>query len=71
MVALLQNASTRGDRATQDKLNVIAGGLADLMDHIAAALPAAHDAQADFEDDIRELRTAVGLELRESTAKHR
>src|SRR3954464_444401 len=31
MVALLQNTQTRNDESTQDKLNAIADGLADLM----------------------------------------
>ena len=37
MVALLQNSQTRTDQAVQHKLNAIADGLGDLMDHIAAA----------------------------------
>jgi low affinity Fe/Cu permease len=62
LVALLQNSQTRSDRAIQQKLNAIADGLADLMDHQAE--------RADDEDlrrDIRELRAAVGLEKRETT----
>ena len=35
MVALLQNTQTRADRSTQDKLNAIADGLADLMHSVA------------------------------------
>lgn len=60
LVALLQNSQTRSDRAIQHKLNAVADGLADLMDHLAE--------RADDEDlrrDIRELRAAVGLEKRE------
>lgn len=63
LVALLQNSETRSDRAIQHKLNALADGLADLMDHLAE--------RADDEDlrrDIRELRAAVGLEKRETTA---
>lgn len=60
LVALLQNTQTRSDDAVQQKLNAIAEALADLM-----------AAQADHNDqlrvDERELRAAVGLELRESS----
>jgi low affinity Fe/Cu permease len=62
LVALLQNSQTRSDRAMHHKLNAVADGLADLMDHLAE--------RADDEDlrrDIRELRAAVGLEKRETT----
>jgi low affinity Fe/Cu permease len=61
MVALLQNSQTRNDQATQHKLNAIADGLADLMAHIA------HGGDRDMEQDLVELREAVGLEDREST----
>src|SRR5437879_7754557 len=66
MVALLQNSQTREDQATQHKLNAIADGLADLMDRFTRQFP-----DAALEDDIRELRLAVGLEERESTDKGR
>ena len=62
LVALLQNSQTRSDRAIQHKLNAVADGLADLMDHLAE--------RADDDDlrrDIQELRAAVGLERRETT----
>src|SRR6267378_2896994 len=55
MVALLQNTQTRADEATQDKLNAIADGLADLMKSAARNDPA-------LERDLIELRDAVGLE---------
>jgi len=58
-VALLQNTQTRNDRATQDKLNAIADGLADLMRSSARNDPELHK-------DLIELRDAVGLEDRES-----
>lgn len=60
MVALLQNSQTRANEAVQDKLNALAAGLAALM----AAQP--ENAPA-IEDDVRELRRAVGLEDRESS----
>ncbi len=63
LVALLQNSQTRNDQATQHKLNAIAEGLADLMRHIAAQDDGLHE-------DIKELRSAVGLEDRESTASN-
>src|SRR5438067_8717307 len=50
MVALLQNSQTRNDLATQHKLNAIADGLADLMEHIA------EEADADrLRNDVSEL----------------
>jgi low affinity Fe/Cu permease len=59
MVALLQNTQTRADEATQDKLNAIADGLADLMKSAARNDP-------QLSQDLIELRDAVGLEDRES-----
>lgn len=61
LVALLQNTQTRNDMATQHKLNAIADGLADLMKHVGQD-------DARVARDIRELRTAVGLEEREGTS---
>jgi low affinity Fe/Cu permease len=60
LVALLQNSQTRADMAVQQKLNAIADALADLMDSQAKG------GKGDLNDDIRELRAAVGLEQRES-----
>jgi hypothetical protein len=62
LVALLQNSQTRSDLAVQHKLNAIADGLADLMAHLAKGDHGAMD------QDMRELRAAVGLESRESTS---
>ena len=62
MVALLQNSQTREDQATQHKLNAMADGLADLMDRFTRQFP-----DAALEEDIRELRLAVGLEEREKS----
>ena len=64
MVALLQNSQTRSDQATQHKLNAVADGLADFM-----AAFAEFSASTDIRRDIEELRAAVGLEDRETTAK--
>jgi hypothetical protein len=63
MVALLQNSQTRSDQAVQHKLNALADGLADVMAYLA------HEGkERDIEQDLNELRAAVGLEERESTA---
>jgi low affinity Fe/Cu permease len=55
LMALLQNTQARSDAAIQQKLNAIAGGLADLLDD--------HDAA-----ESRELQDAVGLESEESSS---
>jgi low affinity Fe/Cu permease len=55
LVALLQNTQERSDNATQSKLNAIADSLSDLM-----------KAQG-LDKDAAELRSAVGLEDRESS----
>jgi low affinity Fe/Cu permease len=65
MVALLQNSQTRTDQATQHKLNAIADGLADVMEHLAAQSP-----DSSLENDMKELRTAIGLESREGTSRN-
>jgi low affinity Fe/Cu permease len=65
MVALLQNSQTRADQAVQHKLNAIADGLADLMAHMSG-----EDHRRDLQQDLRELREAVGLENRESTSNN-
>jgi hypothetical protein len=64
MVALLQNSQTRTDQATQHKLNALADGLADLMEKFSAQFPG-----SDLDQDIRELKAAVGLEAIESTTQ--
>jgi len=65
MVALLQNSQTRTDQATQHKLNAIADGLADLMDHMASEYP-----DSSLDTDMMELRAAVGLETKEGTSRN-
>jgi hypothetical protein len=60
MVALLQNSQTRTHQATQHKLNAIADGLADLMEHLATQFP-----DSWLDKDVEELRAAIGLETRE------
>jgi Low affinity iron permease len=56
LVALLQNASRRSDRAIHQKLDALADGLADLMDYQVNG-----DA-VDLQRDIADLKQAVGLE---------
>jgi low affinity Fe/Cu permease len=65
MVALLQNSQTRDNQATQHKLNAIADGVADLMEHIADI----HE-DTGLLQDVEELRCAVGLESREGTSNN-
>jgi hypothetical protein len=64
MVALLQNSQTRSDQAVQHKLNAIADGLADLMEHLARG------DRSVLHQDLVELRAAVGIETRESTSSN-
>jgi hypothetical protein len=63
LVALLQNSQRRSDKAVHHKLDALADGLADLMDHLAE-----RGADEDLRQDIAELRAAVGLEERETSA---
>ena len=65
MVALLQNSQTRTDQATQHKLNAIADGLADLMEHIAA-----QSSDSSLKQDVMELKAAIGLERKEGTTRN-
>jgi low affinity Fe/Cu permease len=55
LVALLQNSQRRNELAMNAKLDALADGLADLMEGIAPD-------NAKLQSDMRELRTAVGLE---------
>ena len=58
MVALLQNESWRGSKATQRKLNAMAAALAELM------------AKSDVDQEhVEQLNAAVGLEKRESSTR--
>jgi hypothetical protein len=63
MVALLQNSQTRTDQARQHKLNALADGLADLMEHLASQFP-----DSSLDKDMQELRAAIGLETKEGTS---
>ena len=58
MVALLENESWRGNKATQRKLNALAAAMAELM------------AKSDVDQEhVRQLNAAVGLEKRESSSR--
>jgi low affinity Fe/Cu permease len=57
LLVLLENASRRSGEAAQEKMNVIAEALADLMDSQAR-----HDPE--LGESVRKLRKAVGLEER-------
>jgi hypothetical protein len=65
LVALLQNAARRSDRAIHHKLDALADGLADLMEHQLSGDP------ADLRRDIEELKRAVGLERRSEPSVRR
>ena len=58
LVALLQNSARRSDRAIHHKLDALADGLADLMEHEVTG------DSADLRRDIEDLKRAVGLERR-------
>jgi len=62
LVALLQNTQQRNEQALQRKLDALADGLADLMEHFAADDPSRQAAKEDLRGDIEDLRAAVGLE---------
>ena len=57
LLVLLENAGRRSQEAIQEKLNVVAEGLSDLMESRARPAPV-------LEDAVRRLREAVGLEER-------
>ncbi|HEX6149476.1 low affinity iron permease family protein [Nocardioides sp.] len=57
LLVLLENAGRRSEEAAQEKLNVIAEALSDLMESRAADDP-------DLSESVERLRDAVGLEER-------
>lgn len=57
LLVLLENAGRRGEEASQEKLNVIAEALSDLMVHQP-------DESGELRASVRRLREAVGLEER-------
>ena len=57
LLVLLENSSRRGEEAAQEKLNVLAEALSDLMESQARKDP-------ELQPAVERLRTAVGLEER-------
>ena len=57
LLVLLENAGRRAEETAQEKLNVIAEALSDLMESRATEDPK-------LDDSVRKLREAVGLEER-------
>ena len=57
LLVLLENSGRRAEEAAQEKLNVLAEGLSDLMESRAQDDPRLDDA-------VKRLRDAVGLEER-------
>jgi hypothetical protein len=73
LVALLQNSQWRGDKATNEKLDAVAGGLADVMESIDLMLHALEIPCDDHEIEraAMQLREAVGVEKRTSSGRMR
>ena len=61
LVALLQNTQRRSEQAIQHKLDAVADGLADLMEHFSGEEDEGA-AKEDLAGDVEDLRAAVGLE---------
>jgi hypothetical protein len=59
LVAVLQNSQRRAERALHTKVDAIADGLADLMEHF---LPSGDDREDDLARDVADLKRVVGLE---------
>ena len=59
----VRRSELRVEQALQHKLNAVADGLADLMEHFAEDdPPGLREAKEDLASDIEDLRAAVGLE---------
>ena len=58
----VRRSERRVEQALQHKLNAVADGLADLMEHFAEDDPGLQAAKEDLAGDIEDLRAAVGLE---------
>ncbi len=71
LVALLQNSQWRGDKAINEKLDTVAGGLADTMESIDRILDALHiaDDELAMQEAADRLRQSVGIERRLSSGK--
>jgi low affinity Fe/Cu permease len=64
VVALIQNSQFRDNNAVQHKLNAVSDGLANLIEYMAEK---DDDSRNDLQEKADELRSAVGVERREST----
>ncbi len=64
LVAVLQNSQRRSEVAMQVKLDALADGLADLMEHFLEDDVDEKDKLEDLAGDISDLKKAVGLEER-------
>ncbi|MGH2709283.1 MAG: low affinity iron permease family protein [Actinomycetota bacterium] len=62
LVAVLQNSQRRAENAMQKKLDALADGLADLMEHFLDEEDERR--RADLSEDVGDLKRAVGLEQR-------
>ncbi|HEX2053116.1 MAG TPA: low affinity iron permease family protein [Actinomycetota bacterium] len=62
LVAILQNSQRRTEIAMQEKLNALADGLADLMEHFTGEEADEEIRTEDLLQDVKELKEAVGLE---------
>jgi low affinity Fe/Cu permease len=58
LVAVLQNSQRRSELGLHTKLDAVADGLADLMEHF---LPTEGDREDDLRRDVADLKRAVGL----------
>ena len=70
LVALLQNSQWRGDKATNEKLDALADGLADTMDALELVLDrlAIQGEDAEMHKAAKDLRHSVGIEARLSSS---
>lgn len=64
LVAVLQNSQKRAEIAMQAKLDALADGLADFMEHFVGDDLNQADKKKDLAGDISDLKKAVGLEER-------
>ena len=55
LVALLQNSQRRSEVAVHEKLDALADGLADLMEHVSSD-------DDELREDMHDLRQAIGAE---------
>jgi low affinity Fe/Cu permease len=61
LVALLQSTQKRNERAVNHRLDALADGVADLMEHFASDEPEPR-AKEDLAKDVEDLKAGVGIE---------